>query len=218
MADPPHARVGIDRRLAYFLVLMSVHSALLLTSTVAGSKMFALPFGLTASATVVSYMLTFILLDTIAELYGRQFARFVINIGFLGMLLAAIYLQFSILLPPAEYWPDQSAFETVLGSSWRIWLGGWAGYLLSQNFDLWSFLTLRQFAFGRKSLVIRAWISMLVGQLFDTIVFITVAFYGKVPIADAIAGQYVVKVGLAIVGSPLVSVAVRMGRSFVERR
>ena len=208
----------MDRRLTLFLVLMSVHSTLLLTSTVAGAKIFALPFGLTASATVVSYMLTFIMLDTIAELYGRRFARFVINIGFLGMFLSAIYLQFAIMLPPPGFWKDQAAFEAVLGSSWRIWLGGWTGYLLSQNFDLWSFLKLKEFAFGRRSIAIRAWVSMLVGQLFDTIVFITIAFYGRFPILEAIVGQYLVKVGFAILGSPLVSLAIRSGRRFLEPR
>jgi queuosine precursor transporter len=208
----------MDRRLTYFLVLMSIHSALLITSTVAGSKVVALPFGLAASATVLSYMLTFVILDTIAELYGRRYARFVINIGLFGMFLSAIYFQFAIMLPPFESWEDQPAFEAVLGSSWRIWLGGWAGYLLSQNFDLWSFLKLKEFAFGRRSLAIRAWVSMLIGQLFDTIVFITVAFYGKIPIADAIFGQYIVKVGFAILGSPLVFVAVRAGRKFIQQR
>jgi uncharacterized PurR-regulated membrane protein YhhQ (DUF165 family) len=59
---------------------------------------------------------------------------------------------------------------------------------------------------------------MLIGQLFDTIVFITVVSYGKIPVADAIFGQYMVKVGLAILGSPLVFVAVRAGRKFIEQR
>jgi queuosine precursor transporter len=135
-----------------------------------------------------------------------------------SVYLGYSFLQFAILLPPFESWVDQPAVEAVLGSSWRIWLGGWAGYLLSQNFDLWSFLKLKEFAFGRRSLAIRAWVSMLIGQLFDTIVFITVVSYGKIPVADAIFGQYMVKVGLAILGSPLVFVAVRAGRKFIEQR
>ena len=59
-------------RTKLFLLLMTLHGSLLITSTVAGSKLFALPFGLSASATVVSYMLTFVVLDTIAELYGDK--------------------------------------------------------------------------------------------------------------------------------------------------
>jgi uncharacterized PurR-regulated membrane protein YhhQ (DUF165 family) len=123
----------MDRRLTYLLVLMSIHSALLITSTVAGFKVVALPFGVAASATVPSYMLTFVILDTIAELYGRRYARFVINIGLFGIFLSVIYFQFAILLPPFESWVDQPAVEAVLGSSWRIWLGGWASLPLDED-------------------------------------------------------------------------------------
>jgi len=67
----------MGRRIKFLLFLMTLHGSLLITSTVAGSKLFALPFGLTASATVVSYMLTFVVLDVIAELYGAEFSRLV---------------------------------------------------------------------------------------------------------------------------------------------
>lgn len=70
---------------------MTLHGSLLITSTVAGSKLFALPFGLSASATVVSYMLTFVVLDAIAELYGDKLPRLVINLGLVGMALSALY-------------------------------------------------------------------------------------------------------------------------------
>ena len=130
----------MGRRIKFLLFLMTLHGSLLITSTVAGSKLFALPFGLTASATVVSYMLTFVVLDVIAELYGAEFSRLVINLGLIGMALAALYFKLTIALPPAAGWPDQAAFATVFGASWRIWLAGWLAYLASQYLDLWSFL------------------------------------------------------------------------------
>ena len=112
----------MGRRIKFLLFLMTLHGSLLITSTVAGSKLFALPFGLTASATVVSYMLTFVVLDVIAELYGAEFSRLVINLGLIGMALSALYFKLTITLPPAAGWPDQAAFATVFGASWRIWL------------------------------------------------------------------------------------------------
>jgi uncharacterized integral membrane protein (TIGR00697 family) len=203
----------IGRRLRFFLVLMSLHTSLLITSTLAGAKIFALPFGLTASATVISYMLTFVMLDAIAELYGKQYSRFVIYIGLVGMALSALYFEVAILLPPAGSWIHQPALEVILGSSWRIWIGGWVAYMLSQNFDLWSFLKLKQTPF--KSLAVRAWVSMVVGQLLDTIVFMVIAFYGTLPLAPAIVGQYLIKLVFATVATPLVSLLVLSGKGFV---
>jgi len=190
---------------------MTLHASLLITSTIAGSKVFALPFGLTASATVLSYMLTFVILDSIAELYGRIYSQFVINLGLLGMAISAVYFQFAIMLPPAE----QRALEAILGSSWRIWLGGWTAYMLSQYLDLWSFLKLKDMARGRGSLLFRAWASMLIGQLIDTVIFVTVAFYGIDPIGSIIIGQYLIKVAIATCASPLVTVAVAFGRKLI---
>jgi uncharacterized integral membrane protein (TIGR00697 family) len=194
---------------------MTFHSSLLITSTIAGSKVFGLPFGLAASATVLSYMLTFVILDSVAELYGRIYSRFVINLGLLGMAISAGYFQFAILLPPAEFWKDQRALEAILGSSWRIWLGGWTAYVLSQYIDLWSYLKLKDMAGGRGSLFFRAWVSMLFGQLIDTTIFITIAFYGTDPVGPIIIGQYLIKVAIATCMSPLVSVAVVFGRKLM---
>jgi len=40
----------MERRTRLILVLLTLHGSLLITSTVAGSKLFALAFGLSASA------------------------------------------------------------------------------------------------------------------------------------------------------------------------
>ena len=211
---PVTDRGGMNRRTTLLLFLMTLHGSLLVTSTVAGSKLFALPFGLSASATVVSYMLTFVVPDTIAELYGAKLSRLVINLGLVGMALSALYFKLTIALPPAAAWPHQAAFETVLSSSWRIWLAGWLAYFASQYLDLWGFL-MRDLTRGKAPLVVRAFVGMLVGQLFDTVVFMTIAVYGSFPLGPAILGQYLVKVAVASLGAPLVSLAVFSAKRFL---
>jgi uncharacterized integral membrane protein (TIGR00697 family) len=206
----------MGRRTSFFLFLMTLHGSLLVTSTVAGAKLFALPFGLSASATVISYMLTFVVLDTIAEFYGAKLPRLIINLGLVGMAASALYFRLAIALPPAAAWQHQAAFETVFDSSWRIWLAGWLAYLASQHLDLWGFLKMREVTQGRAPLALRALVGMLIGQLFDTIVFMTVAFYGVFPLGPALAGQYLVKVAVASLGAPLVSLAVAGGRRFLR--
>lgn len=206
----------MDRRTKFFLFLMTLHGSLLVTSTVAGSKFFALPFGLSASATVISYMLTFVVLDTIAELYGAALPRLVINLGLVGMALSALYFRLAIALPPAGAWHHQAAFETVFSASWRIWLAGWVAYFASQHLDLWGFLKMRDLTNGKAPLAIRAFVGMLIGQFFDTVVFLTIAFYGSFPLMSALAGQYLVKVLVASLGAPMVPVIVALGRRYVH--
>jgi queuosine precursor transporter len=206
-----------DGRSKFYLVLLSLHTTLLVANKAAGAKLFALPYGLVASATVISYMMTFVILDVIAELYGREASRFVINIGLVGMGLSVTLFQFAIYLPAAPGWPDQAAFASTLGGSWRLLLGGWTAYMFGQYFDLWSFFGLKRLRWT-SALPVRAWISMLVGQFFDTVIFITIAFAGRFPLSHAIAGQYLIKLAFAAAATPLVVLFVRIGRLYTTEK
>jgi queuosine precursor transporter len=196
---------------------MTLHSSLLITSTVAGSKLFALPFGFDASATVFSYLATFIILDTIAELYGKSYSRLVINLGLIGMAVSALYFEFSIYLPPAAVWRHQEGLVSIIGSSWRIWLGGWTAYMISQHFDAWSFLLLRKAAFGRSSIILCALVSLLASQLLDTVLFVSIAFYGTIPLLSTIVGQYFIKIIFSAMAVPLVKLTVSLGQRWLSQ-
>jgi uncharacterized integral membrane protein (TIGR00697 family) len=206
----------MDRKTQLLLALMTLHSSLAVTSTIAGAKLFAITTGFFASATVFSYMLTFLALDSIAELFGKEYARFVINVGLLAMALSAIYFQFSIWLPPAPEWHDQPAFQAVFGRSWRIWLGGWTAYIVSQYLSLWSFVALRKISFQNWWLSFCAWASMLLGQLVDTLVFLSIAFYGTDDFGHLLVGQFTVKIIVVTFATPFVSLVVAIGRKFIQ--
>ena len=49
-------------------------------------------------------------------------------------------------------------------------------------------------------------------QLLDSLVFITIAFYGVMPLLPLIFGQWVVKVGIAVLDTPLVYLLVYLLR------
>lgn len=46
------------------------------------------------------------------------------------------------------------------------------------------------------------YLSTLVSQLFDTVIFATIAFYGVVPLLPIIVGGYIVKVAVALIDTP----------------
>jgi len=66
---------------------------------------------------------------------------------------------------------------------------------------------------GANLLWLRAGIASVLSQIVDTLIFITVAFYGKFPIGSLIAGQMLAKVVLsAVLVPPLVTLFVALGR------
>jgi queuosine precursor transporter len=211
---PTAAAIALtDRNIRVFITLTTVHTSLVISSNAAGSKLIALPAGLAASATVISYMLSFVLLGSIAELFGRAYARLVVNLGLAAMAISVAFFELAINLPAASFWTHQDAFEQVLGSTPRLLLGGWSAYLLGQHLDVWGFFLIKRTRFGGSQLWLRSWGSTLIGQLIDTAVFITIAFAGVVPLLPTILGQYLVKLVIATLTTPLIYAAVGWGRA-----
>jgi queuosine precursor transporter len=204
-----------SRRVILLIYLMTVHTALLVASNAGGAKMIALPFGLSASATVFSYMATFAILDATAEIYGPKFSKLMINVGLGALVLSVLFFSLSIMAPAAPFWKGQEAYVSTLGSAWRILLGGWLAYLVSQNLDIWGYFKLKSSAFGEKNLWWRSWASTAIAQILDTVIFMTIAFYGVFPIFDAILGQYVLKLILAALGVPVVYLIVKFGKRYI---
>ena len=200
----------------YTLVLTSLvalNAALLVASNAAGAKMIALPFGLAASATVFSYALSFLLTDLISELFGARVARQAVFVGFAGLVISVIFFRVAIVAPPASGWEGQESYVATLGLGPRLLLGGWLSYMVSQNLDVLIFHRLRK-ATGGRHLWLRNNASTMVSQAVDTVIFISIAFWGVFPLLPAILGQYLVKVVIALVDTALVYPAA----GFLRRR
>jgi len=166
-------------------------------------------------AGVIAYAVTFLATDCLAELYGHRQAAVVVNVGF-GMVLVLLALVWAAILVPAHpAGVEQAAFAAVMAPSTNIVLGGLLAYLLSQNLDVFTFARIRQFT-GRRHLWLRNLGSTLTSQFIDTAVFISVAFFAApslfgigqaLPtdvILGLIAGQYLVKLAIAVLDTPFV--------------
>lgn len=198
-----------------FVWLLALNAALLVTANAAGAKMIALFGGLVASATVFPYALTFVFTDVVSELYGKKAGRLAVLVGFAGLLLSVVFFNIALWAPPASFWDLQDAYEATLGPTFRLMLGGWTSYLVSQHLDVYLFHFFKKLTRG-KHLWFRNNASTLISQFVDTCIFITIAFYGVFPLANAIAGQYLIKVIIAAVDTPVVYLAVHYLRPLVS--
>src|SRR5919107_4628346 len=110
-----------------------------------------------------------------------------------------------------------TAFETVMSGTPRIWLGGILAYGISTllNVTIFSRLKAKE---GARMLWLRAGIASVLSQVVDTLIFITIAFYGVFPIGELLLGQMLAKVVLsAVLVPPLVYAFVGLGRRLDER-
>ena len=205
---------SIERRTTVLIWLISIHTSLLIASNAGGAKMIAVPGGLAASATVFSYAITFPLCDVINELFGKRAARLAVNVGLVGLVLSVAFFQLSIWAPAADFWKGQEAYVTTLGLGPRILLGGWLSYIIGNHVDVAVFHWIRRRT-GDRAFWLRKNASTAVSQAVDTVIFMTVAFGGVFPIADAIPGQYLLKLAVAVVCTPLSYLIIRAARRFM---
>ena len=209
------------------VVLTALFVTALVTAQVISAKLLSIGLPLlgavTAPGGTLAYAFTFFASDCLSELYGKRYAQRVVNVAF-GMNLVLLALVFAtIWVPAAQGSVDPDAFATVLGLSGNVVLGSLCAYVLSQNWDVIAFHRIREATDGA-ALWLRNVGSTASSQLIDTVVFTLVAFVvapallgvgAALPLSvvwSLIVGQYVLKLLIAVVDTPLVYAAVGLAR------
>ncbi len=185
------------------VVLVTLFATCLLVANIIAVKLISVG-GWVVPAGIIAYPLTFLFTDVITELYGRRIASKVVWLGFGANLLMAILVFGGRLLPPAPFWENQPAYESILGMVPRIVLASMVAYLISQHHDVFAFHFWRQKTKAR-FLWLRNNASTMVSQALDTGLFITIAFWGVVPaqiLANMLLSQYIIKLVIAAGDTP----------------
>jgi len=182
-------------------ILIGLYIACELIANVTASKPVQLG-GIVVPAAIFIYTLTFTLIDLINESFGKQGARKVIWAAFIANILLAAYAQLAVILPPAPFYSGQEAFAGVLGSTSRIVFASLTAYLISSLIDAEVFSFWRARVQGLKWT--RVLVSNAISTWVDSVVFITLAFYGSMPIWALIKGQYVIKMAITIGSLPMI--------------
>lgn len=182
--------------------------AFLLISNIAGTKVTALdagPIHLVFDGGAILFPLTYVLGDVLSEVYGFNRARRVIVLGFVASVLASLTFLIVQVAPVGPGYVNQAAFEAVLGFVPRIVAASIIGYLAGQLVNALVLVKIRE-RWGADHLWARLVGSTVVGELFDTVLFCTIAFIGVIPgaeFANYIITGYVYKVGVEIVLLPI---------------
>jgi hypothetical protein len=164
-------------------------------------------------AAVILFPIAYIFGDILTEVYGYARARQVIWIGFFCNLLAVGAIWLAGLLPSAPFWtagvyesPDQAqqAYQAILGFTPRLLLASFTAYLIGEFLNSFVLARLKILTAGRY-LWLRTITSTLIGQGADSLIFITIAFWGIFPAQEmgrAIASQWLFKVVFEILATP----------------
>ena len=188
----------------WFLLIAMVFVTCLITANIIAVKLVSV-FGLVLPSAVIIFPISYIFSDVLTEVYGYRRARQVIWLGFLCNLIVVIAIWVGQVMPPASFWNGQAAYERILGYTPRLLAASFLAYLVGE-FSNSFVLAKMKIATRGKWLWTRTIGSTLVGEGLDSLVFITLAFVGTIPLANlasAIVTQWLVKSAYEAVATPL---------------
>ena len=193
-----------------FMAIAVIYVTCLLLSNLIAGKMWAVTGSVVVPAAVVLFPVTYIFGDIFTEVYGFKKARLVIWLGFFCSFLAVVVYLITIALPHPEFFEAQDAYAAVLGTTPRVASASFAGYLFGEFSNSMILSKLKVVTKG-KNLWLRTILSTLVGEGFDSLIFITISFYGTMDnstLLSMILFQYLFKVGYEVLFTPITYVVV----------
>jgi len=194
-----------NRTFKYLDLITALFATLLLVSNTCSTRLVSLGGVLNFDAGTLVFPFTYILNDLMTEVYGFRRGRRVIWTGFLALAISALALAAVGRLDPAPGWDGAEAWDSILGLWPRLVLASLVAYFIGEFINAYVLAKLKVKTEGRR-LRFRLIGSTAVGQVFDTLIFASIAFLGVIDREawwSLVWSNYVFKVGAEIVLLPL---------------
>ena len=201
----------------FFQIITGLFVGCLLISNILASKTFMLGSFILPCAVII-FPLVYIVNDVLAEVFGYERAKRVIYLGFAVNAIAVFAYNIAILLPAPPFATEAAdALEIVLGSTFRLLVASFAAYLVGSLVNAKVMVKMKERS--EKHLMFRCMFSTLLGEGLDALIFISIAFYGTMPIASLltmIIAQATFKTLFEVVAFPVTKVVINRMKELEE--
>lgn len=133
--------------------------------------------GLTVTAGLLVFPVSYIINDCIAEVWGFKKARLIIWSGFAMNFFVVALGLIAVALPAAPFWEGEEHFDFVFGMAPRILAASMLAFLVGSFLNAYV-MSKMKVASGGKNFSARAIWSTVVGETADSIIFFPIAFAG----------------------------------------
>ena len=159
-------------------------------------------------AGTVTFPLAYMLSDVLAEIWGYKTSKKVIYLTFVCNFLMIVFLSLGIYLPFPDYMADtQNAYKAIFTYVPRIVAASLIAFLSGELVNAKVLVKMKERSKDGRHLWMRTIFSSVVGYIFDTVIFVIIAFAGTVPMKDMVSmvvAQYFMKTVIeAVLGTPL---------------
>lgn len=135
--------------------------------------------GITVTAGLLVFPISYIINDCIAEVWGFKKARLIIWTGFAMNFFVVALGLIAVSLPAASFWEGEAHFNFVFGMAPRIVAASLLAFLVGSFLNAYV-MSRMKVASGGRHFSVRAVVSTLVGETADSLIFFPIAFGGVI--------------------------------------
>lgn len=196
--------LNIIQKSKYLIYIAMMFVAILLISNTVAVKIVQIGL-LVFSGAIFIFPLSYMFGDILTEVYGYKETKKIIWFGFVAQILMVSFYYLIQILPSAPFWELQDSYKDILGSTPRMVLASIIAYCVGTFMNSYVLSKMKIFTQG-KHLWARTIGSTVIGELFDSTIFVIIAFVGTIPnnaIISMILSFYLIKVIIEVVLTPV---------------
>jgi hypothetical protein len=151
------------------------------------------------------FPLSYIFGDCLTEVYGYKASRKVIWTGFAMIILMAVNIWITGILPAEKSWVFQGSYNNILMMVPRIVLASLCGFFAGEFSNSFVLSKMKVLTNG-KHLWMRTIGSTVIGEFVDSLLFVMIAFLGLYPTSVLIVmaiSNYLFKTFIEVVFTPI---------------
>ena len=161
-----------------FMLLGILFNVCLIAANLLETKVIQV-FGITVTAGLLVFPISYIINDCIAEVWGFRKARLIIWSGFAMNFFVVGLGLIAVAIPAAPFWEGEEHFDFVFGMAPRIVAASLMAFLVGSFLNAYVMSKMKIASQGR-NFSARAILSTIVGETADSLIFFPIAFGGVI--------------------------------------
>ena len=162
-----------------FMLFSILFCVCLIAANILETKLISV-LGISLTGGLIVFPISYIINDCVCEVWGFQKARLLIWTGFAMNFFFVAMGALCDWIPGAPYWTNEAGFHAIFGLAPRVAAASFVAFIVGSFANAYVMSKMKIRDKGR-NFSLRAILSTIVGESFDSVIFFPLALGGVVP-------------------------------------
>ena len=189
-----------------FMLFSILFCVCLIAANILETKQISV-LGISLTGGLIVFPISYIINDCVCEVWGFQKARLLIWTGFAMNFFFVAMGALCDWIPGAPYWTNEAGFHAIFGLAPRVAAASFVAFIVGSFANAYVMSKLKIRDKGR-NFSLRAILSTIVGESFDSVIFFPLALGGVVPTEELpklMLWQVLLKTVYEVIALPITS-------------